>query len=337
MNQTEVFIIAEVGQAHDGSLGILHSYIDAVATTGVNAIKFQTHIAEAESSRYEPFRVKFSYEDKTRYDYWQRMSFTYEQWIEIKAHCDEVGLEFISSPFSMAAVELLEKVGVNKYKFGSGEVANNLMLDVICQTGKEIILSSGMSSFKELDIAVNKVKKSGNKLSLLQCTTKYPTKPKDVGLNVIPELQERYNIDIGFSDHSGTIYPSLAAVTLGAKIIEAHVTFDKNIFGPDSTSSLTIKEFKQLNEGVRNISEMLANPVMKEDNSGFTDLKRIFEKSLSVNKSLPAGHVITIQDLEAKKPSGYGASADNYEKIVGRSLSKSLSKWDFLNEDDLNE
>ena len=149
----KTFIIAEIAQAHDGSLGILHSYIDALATTGIDAIKFQTHIAEAESSIHEPFRVKFSYVDDTRFDYWKRMSFTLEQWQGIKKHCDEVGLEFMSSPFSLAAVELLEAVGIQRYKIGSGEVSNLLMLDRICRTGKPIILSSGMSSMDELDQA----------------------------------------------------------------------------------------------------------------------------------------------------------------------------------------
>jgi N,N'-diacetyllegionaminate synthase len=146
-----IFIIAEIGQAHDGSLGILHSYIDAIAATGVDAIKFQTHIAEAESSMAEPFRVNFSYEDVTRYDYWHRMSFTKEQWIGIKEHCEKVGLEFISSPFSQAAVDLLESIGVTRYKIGSGETSNFLMLEKIAKTGKPIILSSGMSSYEELD------------------------------------------------------------------------------------------------------------------------------------------------------------------------------------------
>src|SRR5665647_2102235 len=117
-----MYIIAEIAQAHDGSLGIAHSYIDALASTGVNAVKFQTHIAHAESSSFEPFRVKFSYEDETRFDYWHRMEFTKEQWAGIKLHCEEKGLEFISSPFSCAAVDLLENLQVKKYKIGSGEV-----------------------------------------------------------------------------------------------------------------------------------------------------------------------------------------------------------------------
>mgnify|MGYP000300710275 CR=1 FL=1 len=153
-----------------------------------DAIKFQTHIAEAESSALEPFRVKFSYEDATRFDYWKRMSFTAQQWIEIKQHCDEVGLEFLSSPFSMAAVELLETLGVARYKIGSGEVSNFLMLERIAETGKPIILSSGMSSLDELQATVDFLKPYGNELSLLQCTTSYPTSPENIGLNVILEF-----------------------------------------------------------------------------------------------------------------------------------------------------
>ena len=139
-------IIAEIGQAHDGSVGILHSYIDAVAETGVDAIKFQTHIADAESSALEPFRKKFSYVDKTRFDYWKRMELTLDQWKEVKQHCDDAGLEFISSPFSCAAVDLLEALNVQRYKVGSGEITNHLLLEKIAATGKPVIISSGPSA-----------------------------------------------------------------------------------------------------------------------------------------------------------------------------------------------
>ncbi len=338
MKSTDVFIIAEVGQAHDGSLGILHSYIDAVAKTGVDAIKFQTHIAEAESSEYEPFRVNFSYVDKTRYDYWKRMSFSYSQWVDIKAHCEDVGLEFISSPFSIEAVELLEKLGVNKYKFGSGEITNALMLDVVAQTGKEIILSSGMSSYKELDMAVNTILRHGNELSVLQCTTKYPTQFEDVGLNVLNEMKSRYNgVSIGLSDHSGSIFPSIAAASLGAKLIEAHVTFDRDIFGPDSTSSLTLGEFSQMVEGVRAVSKMLNNPIDKSISNGSSNLKTVFGKTLAIRGDLSAGHVICVGDLETKKPAGYGIAAAEYAQVIGRKTLKSMTKNDFLKAEDLSE
>ena len=329
------FIIAEIAQAHDGSLGMAHSYIDAVSKTGCNAIKFQTHISVAESSIHEPFRVKFSKQDTTRMGYWKRMEFTLEQWIELKQHCDDVGLEFISSPFSNTAVDLLEKVGVKRYKVGSGEVNNFVLLEKIAQTGKPIIISSGMSSFEELDATVKFLKERKVSYSILQCTTSYPTKPEQYGLNVIQELKKRYNVEVGFSDHSSSIESSIAAVALGAEILEFHVVFDKEMFGPDAKSSLTIQETKQLVEAVKNINTALENPIDKNDNSEFDTLKSIFEKSLSINKDLAKGHIISFSDLETKKPKGFGILASEYEKIIGKELKSNLSKWDFLNYSDI--
>jgi N,N'-diacetyllegionaminate synthase len=333
-----VFLIAEIGQAHEGSLGILHSYIDAVASTGVDAIKFQTHIAEAESSIHEPFRVKFSYEDNTRFEYWKRMSFSKEQWVGIKDHCDKVGLEFMSSPFSQAAVDLLEELGVKRYKIGSGEVNNFLMLEKIAKTGKPIILSSGMSSLLEVDKAVEFIRSFGNDLSILQCTTSYPTPAERVGLNVISQFKERYpDATIGLSEHTSTIYTGIAAVALGAKILEFHVVFDKRMFGPDATSSLTIDETKELVKGIRFTEISLKHPIDKSDNSPFLPLKKIFEKSLAVNKDLLSGHLITFEDLEAKKPSNHGVAASNFRAVIGRILNKDKMKYDFLTLDDLSK
>ena len=328
------FIIAEIGQAHDGSLGMLHSYIDALAGTGVDALKFQTHIAEAESSEFEPFRVKFSYEDATRFDYWKRMGFTFEQWTEIKQHCTKRGMEFISSPFSNEAVDWLIKLGVARYKIGSGEVTNHLMLEKIARTGKEIILSSGMSSYAELDETIGFLKPFGNNVSIMQCTTKYPTGPEDVGINVIAELKDRYNLPVGLSDHSGTVFPCYAAATLGVDYLEFHVVFDKRMFGPDTAASLTIDEVKHLVNGVRFIEEMMQSRTDKTDNSAFSELKTIFEKSLCVNKHLKKGDTITISDLDGKKPSGYGIAAKSYKDVIGKVLTKDKTKWDFLNEGD---
>lgn len=331
-----VFIIAEIGQAHDGSLGILHSYIDALAETGIDAIKFQTHIAAAESSSAEPFRVNFSYEDKTRYDYWERMGFNKEQWHGIKAHCDEVGLEFMSSPFSQAAVDLLEEVGVKRYKIGSGEVTNFLMLEKICRTGKPIILSSGMSNFSELDKAVNFIAEYGNDLSILQCTTSYPTPPERLGLNVIGDLKARYpRHTVGLSEHTAEMYACIAAVALGAQVLEFHAVFDRRIFGPDAKSSLTVDEIKTMVGQIRKLETTLANPIDKTDNSKYKELKKIFEKSLAVNKPLPAGHVLTFEDLEAKKPAGEGIDASEFKQVIGKKIKQAKQKYEFLHLDDI--
>ena len=336
IDKKPTFIIAEIGQAHDGSLGILHSYIDAVANTGVDAIKFQTHIAEAESSMAEPFRINFSYEDTTRYDYWHRMSFSKEQWIGIKEHCEKVGLEFISSPFSQAAVDLLEDIGVTRYKIGSGETSNFLMLEKIAKTGKPIILSSGMSSFEELDATLEFLAPFGNEISILQCTTSYPTPAERIGLNVLTEMKERYpNHSIGLSEHTAQIATGIAAVTLGAEILEFHTVFDRRMFGPDAPSSLTIDEVKTLVTSVRFIEKALQHPINKNDISPYTELKKIFGKALAVNKSLKKGHSVTFDDLEAKKPANEGISATNFKSIIGKRLVVNKRKYDFLKEGDL--
>ena len=329
-----MYIIAEIAQAHDGSLGIAHSYIDVLAETGVHAVKFQTHIAYAESSVHEPFRVKFSYEDATRYDYWKRMEFTAEQWAGIKSHCEEKGLEFISSPFSCAAVDLLQQLGVQKYKIGSGEVSNLLMLEKIALTGKDILLSSGMSSLNELDATVGFLKPFGNSISVLQCTTAYPTVAGQWGLDVISVLKDRYHLPVGFSDHSGDIYACLAATALGAQLLEFHAVFDKRMFGPDAKASLTIDQIKNLVQGVNEISKDLSTKSNKDSSESFSDLKKIFQKSLAVNKDLDAGHIISFDDLEAKKPAGFGIDAKDFKRVIGKILKQKKSAQDFLQESD---
>jgi N,N'-diacetyllegionaminate synthase len=329
------YLIAEIAQAHDGSLGILHSYIDAVAKTGVQAIKFQMHIAEAESSIHEPFRIKFSYEDETRFDYWKRMEFTLEQWKDIKKHCDEVGLDFICSPFSNLAVDWLEEIGIAAYKVGSGEVSNLLLLEKITQTRKPIIISSGMSSYDELDQTVAFLKNKNADFSILQCTTAYPTEPQQFGLNVIAELKERYDVKIGFSDHSAKIATGIAAIALGAEILEFHVVFHREMFGPDAIASLTIEETKALVESVGAILEAITHPNHKNNNGSFSELKAIFEKSLAINKNVSKGHVVTFDDLESKKPKGFGISATEFANVIGKKITKDKYRWDFLNEEDL--
>lgn len=332
-----VLLIAEIGQAHEGSLGIAHSYIDALAETGIDAIKFQTHIAEAESSTSEKFRINFSYEDASRYDYWKRMEFTLPQWFGLKEHCESKGLEFISSPFSNAAVSLLEEIYVKRYKIGSGEINNYLLLKKIADTGKPIILSSGMSSFDELDNALAFLKPFNNKLTLLQCTTAYPTLPEQWGLNAVQTFKERYKLPVGFSDHSGDIFACLAAVALGAELLEFHVVFDKRMFGPDTKSSLTIDQVSVLAKGVRSIQKSLNYPVDKNENSKFDEMKKMFGKSLCVNQSVRKGEIIEFFMLEAKKPAELGIAANQYQKILGKTIKRDMSQWEFIQEVDLND
>jgi len=329
-------IIAEIGQAHDGSVGILHAYIDALGATGVDAIKFQTHIAEAESSEWEQFRVPFSRVDKTRYDYWKRMELTLDQWKEVSDHCSTAGVEFVSSPFSCAAVDLLENVGVQRYKVGSGEISNHLLLQHIAATRKPVILSSGMSNWEELDSAVSLFIKENIPVAVLQCTTAYPTTPQQWGLHILKIIKDRFNIPVGFSDHSGDIYACLAATALGAEIIEFHAVFDQRMFGPDAKASLTIDDIKRLVDGIRQIRIAMAHDFLKEEMAaGFTDLKLLFGKSLAVNKALLPGHIIQLEDLEAKKPAGRGIAARDYKELPGATVKHHLNQWQFITENDI--
>lgn len=339
LNMSEkVTIIAEIGQAHDGSLGILHSYIDALASTGVDAVKFQMHIADAESSADEPFRVPFSYVDRTRYDYWKRMEFTFEQWSGIRDHCVERGVEFLVSPFSVTAVELLERLCVKRYKIASGEVSNYLMLGCIANTAKPLLISTGMSDFAEISSTLSFLDKCGasSERVLFQCTTAYPTQPEQWGLNVLAELRQRFGLLVGWSDHSGTLMAPLAAATLGAKFIECHAVFDRRMFGPDAKASLTIAELTQLVDAVRSLERAMLSPVDKDRNEQYAELKVMFGKSLAIRRDMKAGDEIAFEDLETKKPAGKGADVKNFQQFLGRKLLQPLSAGSYLNLQDID-
>lgn len=328
-------VIGEVAQAHDGSLGMAHAFIDAIADAGARAVKFQTHLAAAESTRREPWRVRFSRQDETRYDYWQRMEFTEPQWHDLRAHAVDRGLAFLSSPFSVEAVDLLSRVGVSAWKIASGEVNNTEMFDRILQTGLPVILSSGMSPFSEIDAAVQRTKQAGVPLAVLQCTSAYPCPPEKVGLNLLSEFRERYDCPVGLSDHSGTIYPGLAAAALGAKVLEVHVAFSRQMFGPDVPASLTPPELKQLAEGTRFIETSLAHPVNKDQASQeLSHLRDLFTKSLVARIDLPRGTILEEKHLALKKP-GDGMPPEQLPKVLGRKLKCELVADDCLQEEHL--
>ena len=327
-------IVAEVAQAHDGSLGTAHAYIDAIADSGADAVKFQTHIAAAESTRDEPWRVKFSPQDATRYDYWKRMEFTEEQWVGLRRHADEQGLLFLSSPFSFEAVDLLDRVGMAAWKVPSGETANTPMLDRMLATGLPILLSTGMSPLSEIDAAVQRIRESGIPLAIFQCTSAYPCPPEKVGLNLISSFREQYDCSIGLSDHSGTIYPGLAAATLGIQMLEIHVTFSREMFGPDVPASIATDELRQLVEGIRFIEKMMANPVDKDAMAKDTkELRNIFTKSIVARRNLEVGTILTQDDVTLKKP-GTGIPAARLPEIVGRRLNRSIASDTLISEQD---
>jgi len=326
-------IIAEVAQSHDGSLGTAHAYIDAIADTGADIVKFQAHIASEESTLDEPFRVKFSYQDKTRYDYWKRMQFSEEQWKELVEHARKRGLIFLCSAFSVKAVEMLLRLGIPAWKVGSGEVNTPDLLEAMIKTKLPVLLSTGMSSYKEIEKVTEILNKKDTPFALFQCTSRYPAPLEEVGLNVIDEMRLRFGCPVGLSDHSGSVFPSLAALVGGADMIEVHVVFDKRVFGPDVAASISIDELVFIVKARDAFDTMNNHPVDKDSLAGsVANTKLLFSKSLAPVKALKAGTVLEREMITLKKP-GTGIPFSELNNIIGQSLKRDvfpdrLLKWE---------
>ncbi len=330
---TGVYVIAEVGSVHDGSFGNALKLIEVASQCGVDAVKFQTHIAEAETLRNAPMPSYFKGEP--RYIYFERIAFSNAQWRLIEKKCREMRLDFISSPFSKEAVSMLEEVGVSKYKIPSGEVTNTLLLEKVGETGKEVILSSGMSRWKELDKAVSILSHHQNRITVVQCTSEYPCSYEKVGLNILQELKDRYSYPVGLSDHTLTPYASLAAVTLGATVIEKHLTFSRFMYGSDARHSMEPGEFANLVKGIRAIEIMKKNPVDKNKAAAsLHEMKAVFEKSIVSLVDISKGSVIGSEMLGLKKP-GTGLPATRLKDIIGMKTSTFIAKDTLIREQDL--
>lgn len=256
-------IIAEVGLAHDGSLSQAHAYIDACAKAGADTVKFQCHWFDSTTEwRIKPKRPQ----DETRQVYWERTQFSLYQWQGLAEHCAEAGVEFLCSPFSVLAVRMLDSL-VKRWKVPSGQVTNEALLDAIAETGKPVLLSTGMSTHDELTLALGRLSKC--RVRLLQCTTAYPCPPEQIGLSVVASWG-------GLSDHSGTIYPGIAAAALGCKVLEVHVCWSKAQGSFDAAASLTIEQLTQLVEGVRFVEQAML-PVDKDKMAEqLSEARRVF-------------------------------------------------------------
>lgn len=333
---SKAFLVAEVGQAHDGSLGTAHAYIDAIAEAGADAVKFQLHVADAESSREETFRSRFSAQDATRYDYWKRISFTHAEWLGLLQHALDVELAFICSPFSKEAIDIFVDADVSAWKIGSGETVSRHLIEPILCTGRPVIISTGMSTLNEIDCLHGQLSDMRAKFAILQCTSEYPVAFANVGLNIMEDMQKRYKCPTGLSDHSGSIFPALAAIAKGADIVEVHVVFDKRMFGPDTSSSVTLSELKTIAEGSKAIHEMIHSSVDKNKMAiRLSDMRNMFTKSLAPSRSLKCGELITQNMLTQKKP-GTGISPEHIKNVIGRRLIRDVAHDQLLHWEDLD-
>lgn len=327
-----VFIIAEVGSVHDGSFGNALRLIDLAAECGADAVKFQTHIPSAETLRDAPMPPYFKGEP--RFDYFARTGFNIDQWRKLAQHAESTGIEFMSSPFSIEAVSLLESVGIARYKIPSGEVSNIPLLEAIAKTEKPVLLSSGMSTWEELDAAVATIREQHDRLCVMQCTSEYPCPATHVGLNIIREMRERWRLPVGFSDHTLENYACFAAVVMGAVVVEKHLTFSRRMYGSDAPHSAEPAQFADLVLGIRAISEMCNSPIIK-DATSMREMKDIFEKSVVSVVQIQAGSVIRPEMVAAKKP-GTGIPAARIKEVIGCIARRTIAADELIHARDLD-
>ena len=316
-------LIAEIGSVHDGSFGNALNLIHLAKECGANAVKFQYHISKAETSAKAPSPYYFNSE--TRWDYFNRISFSKDQWLSLYKEAKRIKIKFVVSPFSIEAMNNLKETGVDMIKIASGEVTNLPLIHHIALQKKPVILSTGMSNWYEISKAVKLLKKKHNNLTVVQCSSSYPCPDKEVGINVLSEIKKKYKCEIGFSDHTLGFAASISAVALGATVIEKHLTFHKKMYGSDSPNAMEPNTFKQFAKEIFSAWTIINSPIDKDKISKYKHMKNVFQKSIFLNKSLKKGSLIKYDDLDFKKP-GDGISASEYKNVVNKKTVKKLNK-----------
>ena len=319
-------IIVEIGNSHEGSLGIAKSFVDIAKEAGANVVKFQMHLAEEESSSEEPFRINFSSQDKSRTSYWQRVNFSPEHWYDLAEYCRDAGLEFLCTPFSLEAARfLIEELDVKRIKIGSGDAMNYPLIDFVIKSGREVIISTGLVNQLELSSLVERFKEKStlDVLTLLHCVSMYPTPLAWSSLNQIVELK-KLGCKVGLSDHSGNVMVPLAFISEGVSLIEVHMTPHRSFFGPDVASSLLPEEIKMLIDFSKTYNALVSNSRIRDEifNESI-NTAQIFRKGTYWRNDLRAGHIIEFSDLKFLKPLN-DFDANSYEDLIGCKLISSV-------------
>ena len=337
MIKKNTFIIAEVGLAHDGSLGIAKSFIDNISNAGADAVKFQIHDASTESSSKENFKKKFSSQDKSRYYYWERTKFHFDEWKHLINYANKKKLKFIISPFSIESFDILKKLNIYAWKIASGEFTNLPLIEHIVKNSKRpLILSTGLTYEKEIEIIIKKLNPIRNKTTLLQCTSAYPTPLESVGHNCLKYFKRKYKVNVGISDHSGNKNSIIAGICMGADTIETHVTYHKSFFGPDTKSSITFDELREVINFRNDYKKIVKGKINKKKlNSNQKIMRNFFCKSILSVNNMEIGHKIKLEDIKFRKPL-IGISAFDYRKIIGKKVKNLIMKDQFIKWQDIN-
>lgn len=314
-----IFIIAEAGDNHNGSLELAFQLVDKAAEAGADCVKFQTFVTEeviskrAEKAEYQK---ESTGAEESQYEMVKKLELTFDNFRQLQQYAKEKGLMFLSTPFDIPSVDFLESIDVPYFKIPSGEITNLPYLIRIAQTGRDIILSTGMAEMDEIETAVTILKKHGaGGISLLHCNTEYPTPMEDVNLRAMLTLKEKFGVRVGYSDHTKGIEVPIAAAALGAEIIEKHFTLDHNMEGPDHKASLEPDELKAMVRGIRNIEKALGSGIKTASGSEKKNLD-IARKSIVARKRIVKGEMFTEENLAVKRP-GSGISPMKWYEVIG--------------------
>jgi len=326
------YIIAEAGVNHNGSLDLAKQLVDAAKDCGVDCIKFQTFIAEnivskqAEKANYQK---SHSDQDETQFEMLKHLELSFDEFIALRDYCHQKKIDFLSTGFDFESVRFLEGLDLPIWKIPSGEITNLPYLMMIAQINKPVILSTGMSTMEEIRNAIEVLKTSGaGEISLLQCTTEYPAPFAEINLKAIESMRETFHLNVGYSDHTEGIEASIAAVALGATIIEKHFTLDRNLEGPDHKASLEPTAMKAMVDAIRHIEVALGDGVKRPTKS---EMKNIIvaRKSILANREIKTGEIYTTENITVKRP-GTGISPLRWFEVLGQRAIRDFKKDEFI-------
>jgi len=327
-----VFIVAEAGVNHNGNIELAKEMIDVAAEAKVDAIKFQLFKTEELVTNHAPkakYQLKYTDPEESQYKMLKKLELEESDIKELCYYARSKGLIFLATPFDFESVDLLQELNVPAFKISSCDLTNLPLIEYIAEKGKPIILSTGMGSLGEIEEAINTIKNVGNEnIIILHCVTSYPAEFKDLNLKVIQTLKNAFKLPVGFSDHSIGIYASIAAVALGAVLIEKHFTLNKDLPGPDHKASLEPNELKELVRAIRLIERALGDGV-KRITPEEEELKKVIRRSIVAKEDISAGAIITRDMISFKRP-GVGLSPKYYKHIIGKRARRSIKAGEMI-------
>lgn len=319
MERKRVFIIAEAGDNHNGNYNLALQLVDKAVEAGADCVKFQTFVTENVLSKFAPkadYQKETTGKEESQYEMVKKLELSFEQFRSIQRYCMEKKIMFLSTPFDLESIDFLKEIDLPFWKIPSGEITNLPYLEKIAETGKDVILSTGMCTMDEIQMALSLLKEYGaGEVTLLHCNTEYPTPFEDVNLRAMKTMAEAFQVPVGYSDHTLGIEVPIAAVALGASVIEKHFTLDKNMEGPDHKASLEPEELKQMVAAIRNIEKAMGSSEKKPSPSESKNIN-VARKSIVARCKIKQGETLTENNLYIKRP-GNGICPMCWYEVLG--------------------